>query len=100
MHRELARTGFGIIDKLFDRMGRRRVRHEHEIDKLGDKRDWRKICNGIVAERTIETGVRSKGRGAKQDRVSIWIGPRSILVADVGACTSFVLNENLLVPQL
>jgi hypothetical protein len=45
-HRELARTGFGVVDKLLDRMGRRGVRHKHEKGKLvrvlattGAKRD-------------------------------------------------------------
>jgi hypothetical protein len=51
-----------------------------------------KIRNRIVAERTVETGVHSKGRGGKQDRVFIRIGPRSILVADVGAAPLFSMK--------
>ena len=81
-------------------MGGRGVRHEHKIDKLGDERDWRKIRNRIVAERTVETGVHREGCCGKQDRVSIRIGSCGVFVANVDAGASLVLNKNLLVPHL
>src|SRR6516225_5028018 len=79
----LTRVDFDIVDELLNRMGGRGVRHEHKIDKLGDERDWRKIRNRIVAERTVETGVHREGCCGKQDRVSIRIGSCGVFVANV-----------------
>ena len=98
-HRELAGLGLGEVDQLLDRMGRRGVRHEHEIGKLGDKRDRREIRNRIVAQRAVEAGVHRQRRGGEQDRVSVGIGARDVFVADVGAGASLVLDENLLAPH-
>ena len=80
-------------------MGRRGVRHEHEIGKLGDKRDRRKIRNRIVAQRAVETGVHRQRRGGEQDGVSVGIGPRDVFVADVGAGACLVLDDDLLAPH-
>jgi len=80
-------------------MGRRGIRHEHEIVYLGHKRDRRKIRDRVVAQLAIEARVRGDGAGVEQDGVSVGIGLRHVFGAEVVAGARPVLDEHLLAPH-
>src|SRR5215469_7240817 len=52
-HNEFSRLRFHIVEKLRDRLGRRRIRYEHKQWEPRDQRDWAKVRCRTVIERAI-----------------------------------------------
>jgi len=52
-HNEFSRLRFHIVDKLRDRLGRRRIRHEHKEWELRDQRYRAQVHDRTVIERAV-----------------------------------------------
>ena len=63
-------------------------------------RDRRQILRRTIAQRAIKRPVRRQRRGSVEDRVAVRIGMGDELVADIGAGAAFVVDDDLLTPNL
>ena len=98
-HGQLAGMLFDMRDELRKRVGRRRVRHEHEIVDQRHQRHRRKIGHGVVGQLAVEADVGRHGAGIEQNGVAVRIGACDILAAQIVAGTRLVLDKNLLMPH-
>ena len=99
-HDEFSRLSLRVVDKFFHCLRRERIRHEHEKRKLRDQGDRRQVGYRTIIERAVQSAIRGERRGAIQQCVTISIGVRDECITYVGTGATFVVNDDLLNPEL
>src|SRR5262249_33844832 len=97
---DLARMGLGVGYELWNRLGRNRRIHLHDLRHAVDARDRRDIADKVVVQLFVERGVDHIIRADGEQRVAIWWRTHDGLSSDIAASARPVLNDELLTKPL